>query len=1145
MVEKICCRIISQIPLIKYSKLGIIVRIQASKFISENDQINSVFDIYVDELVPSKSNIFFDISVNNGQGDLVLLTSESCCVVAVIPWNRNIESFQRMNKIYNSRCTSSSGSGSGSCSSSNYNSNSSSSSSSSSSSASTSNTNSNSSSNPNPNSSSSSSSNFNFQPESRFNSDYSTNNTGHGQQGLKIKRPSHAYGIFEENDLELFDNSDKPVINNTHNHKSQTNDETKQDTVVYEIPLVTGIIILNFFNIQTKDNGLYTVKNNKTYIIKSLWYHLDDYIVFILTKTKNKSPKLIALDLISIINNNEELNSKISYNKQFQSFIGNSTYIDDIGNTLISEDNNYICNYFDLKFNNNNNNNFGFDYNPVDFVFGRGPDVWNILTIYVLFEENIILTLCPVIMNRMKLPYFAYQLLYTTLLEQEFLLNSKEEMMKKDFHYDENLHNTLNIVLGDLRNPIDECGNIIEKVLYVDIPKETFLIISSILKPIPIKLKIIWECEKENNIKSGKLISITNYPLSVFAILGSNLEIGLFISSYLSLPNYEDTYNYNRIQNIKDEKEEEEEDTEYDFNLILKCIQKSKIPQNFLKYGNKKKNNQEIGGYIENNVDNGDEDENGDGDGDEITKKIISRFKFYDGLYFSSNKNNFETEKTINDEKNNIYKNFGIEKNYVKKDLNNSDTYQVTNYLNSNNDQPLFVIGISMENNIYIIYIDWLHYLFTLYSTIESDIYDDDNNKVLPVYENIEVIRKCINSNQELKIIPLNNNDNINLKNTNLSFNSYYGINNKDKKNINRNKVYIEFIYNLNKYVNIDTNININTDINNNKFDYILCNPDYDELPEMSCNEVYNIKSIRKEFNISDFINEDLSRNSGIEMKKNDDNYDDDDNNKNKNNNNNNNNNNSLITEIDYQVNKLNEYTQESLLIEMKNYNEKFNLLKNDLKSLNNEQEISEYYLKVLKFLNDYNSNILVKLNSSTKPILNMVDNIKPRINLMEELKDDIEKTNEKIKQKEEEIQNKIQSTLEMNNNINKRISKIKKLFLQELNNQRIQYNQDVILPELLLMLSNVQLELCSTILNTFNNNNDILINNLNVSGNGNGNGNNNHTGNNEDCDMLKVNIFTNEFNNYVNYNKFVISKFQNLQNKVLELNRIVCNYSK
>ncbi|KAH8583915.1 uncharacterized protein ELE39_002673 [Cryptosporidium sp. chipmunk genotype I] len=1087
MVEKICCRIISQIPLIKYSKLGIIVRIHASKYISQDDyQIDLVFDIYIDELLPSKSNIFFDISVNNNQGDLILLTSETCCVVALIPWDKNIGEFEKINKIYNS--------------SSNFN--------------------------------SSSSSTSNSKPLINLNS--SLNITDKGQSILKIKRPSHSYGLFEDEEeqeqkqqeqeqkqrqkqkqeqdnntgpnhlndnnkhykeLNDYENSNQhkvsyKFLNNNQTNKSQLTNELylKQENngiFVYNIPLVTGIMVFNSLNLNNKNhnNKIHHFTNNKSYIVKSLWYHLDDYIIFILIKSINNnnsnynkiSSKLIALDLISIINSKHEINSQTFYNIN-DNFIVN--YYDTTNNIHI-KDNTSIDIIHGTNINSSNNKT------PLDFVFGKGPDVWNILTIYVLFHDNTISSICPIIMNRMKLPYFAYQLLYTNLLEQEFFLNSKEETInKQNFHYDEKLHNTLNILLGDLRNPTDESGNVIEEILQVNISKDHFQIISSILKPIPIQLVISWELENnEYNIKSLKFISITNYPLSVFVILGSNLEIGVFIASYLSLPNFQDTCNFNLIQNKNNSfvintqiQQDQVEDIEDNFNFMLRCIQKSKIPLN----------------NINSNSNNND---------DEELIRIISNLKFYDGIHFSTIITNSNANNT------------SISGNNI---VNNDSTYINTN--NSDNNKPLFIIGISTENDLFVIHIDWLHYLFTLYSKIESDInYQNDENKVLPVSENLEIIRKCINSNPKLKIYDLlsfNNMDDYdtNFNNTYLTFISNYCISNANSNinKIDRNKVNIEFIYNCNS----------NNNRNWNNKCYILCNPDYDELPEISNTEIHDTKSVKREFNIKDLIDFD--------------NID--------------NNDKSEILQVDYQVNKLNEYTQEWLFVEMKNYYNKFSVIGNEIKSIKNEKEISEYYLNILKFLNDYNSNIILRLNNSIKPIINLIENIKPRIDLLNELKEEIEYTNKEIKRKEDDIEFKIKNTLEMSNSINERILKIKNLFIQELNNHRIQYDQDVIIPELLLMLSNVQLELCSAILNSFNNSNDfIAINNGNDDDDDNNN-NNSLIGKckeYDDNDIQKINIFTNEFNNYVKYNKFVINNFQKLQNKILELNRIVCNYSK
>lgn len=1043
MLEKICCRILNQIPLIKYSKLGIIVRIQANKYISESEQINIVFDIYVDELVPTKSNIFFDISVNNGPGDLVLLTSESCCVVAKIPWSRNIGSTKRINNNI-----------------------------------------------PNMNKGSSPSSGSSL------------------QQGLKIKRPSHTYGFFDEEDLELFEDPSKQVSSSISASgdvygqiSSQVGADNAEKDIMFEIPLVLGTMLLNLGEaIQEEDKSSVCVRNGPCSIVKSSWYHLDEYIVFVLARFNKGSSKLIALDLASVVSSKEEETSlntnsgldtvSVENNQQKSSNLNHETSHD---NYSFYKQNSFICNIFNLKFNKNikGTDNTGIiigstvnieeiENDPVDFAFGRGPDVWNMLTIYVLLESNLILAICPVVMNRMRLPYFAYEVLYTTLLEQEYLASSSEEILSRDFRYDEDLHHTLGVLLGDLRNPMDESMNIIEEVLHVDISRDVFLLISNKLKPVPVCLRVVWGLRGEDGLpedtetKSLRFVSITNYPLSVFVIFGSNLEIGVFIASYLSLPNYKDTLNCNSMANSNaQEKNNRKDDVEDSFNFKLECIQRSKVPLESPASNSEKKSGQE------------DKEEE-----EETVKRFVSSLKFHDRLDFAANPKESNTTKRLNS--------------------------------HLNNEKPLFIVGVSTQRSFYVIYIDWLHYLFTLYSKIETELSEDEKDSlVLPISDNIEVIRKCISSNPQLKmhnIVSSSQKEEVSFQNTYLTFVSNYTRkkpNQECNKEFNKNIIYIEFIYTfINNLTNTDTDTD--TGINKEGKYFLLYNPNYDELPEITSFQLYEMNLAKKEFDISNFIDL-INEQDQVENEK------------------------AIIitSQLDYQVNKLNDYALERILEEMSNYTRQFKSLKDKIKSppIQNEQEASEYYLGVLRFLNDYNSKVLIKLNNSTGPILNLVENITPRMKFMQELKDEIIDTNSKIKQRHEEIEEKATIALEMNHLIHQRILKIKNLFLQELNNHRIQYNQDVVLPELLLMLSNVQLELCSTLLNVFNHNTGTAGTTTNFYSS---------IKDNEQAvtDAIKLNTFSNEFCNYIDYNKSVIDNFQNLQNKILELNRIAHNFS-
>ncbi|KAJ1608548.1 hypothetical protein OJ252_2487 [Cryptosporidium canis] len=975
MQERVCCKILGQIPLIKYSKLGVIVRIQASKCVpDDDDNIDLVFDVYIDGLVPTKSNSFFDISVNDGRGDLVLLTSEKCCVIAEIPWSKRIVSTK-----LTSRRSSSIGN----------------------------------------------------------KVDLGSNPAGRGQRVMNVKRPSHTYGYFEDeddNNQELI-NDMSTGINNS--HKILIGNSEKD--LIFEIPTVTGIIILNLSTLSS-DNGQISDRNTSSLIIKSSWYRLDDCVVFILAKIKN-STKLIALDLISIVYQDHNKDLKDSNIDQFDTDISGG-----LGDLLKSFDNNisyndkvHVCNLFDLSFSDeiigyNTRKDKGtgiikYD-NPVDFTFGRGPDVWNMLSVYVLFDDNRILSLCPVVINRMRLPYFAYEALYSALLEQEYLYSSTEEVLEKEFQYDKSLHGTLSVLLGELRNPIDGSNNIIEQELHVDISREAFMLISRALKPVPVQLSINWNCQDSTPIKSMRLCSVTNYPLSVFLIFGSNMEIGVFISSYLSMPNFKDTRNCNAIQDIEQTSFKNLGiDLDGYFNFKLECIQRSKIPASY---------------------------------SEESKEEAYPNFRFLLG----SQPDPLDDPQIRNTQDG------------------------ITNY-----EIPLFIVGAATENNIHIIYIDWLHYLFTLYSTIESETHkNNDKNRVLPISDNIEIVRKCINSENKLNIHNINPNSNANpltdLHNTHITCIPKYD------NNLNRNTISIEFIY---------MQSGANQEKKNSKHGHLLVNPDYDELPEEDSRLLYNTESTRRDFNISDFIDKDFinKQTSKSDVIK-------------------------ETTQLDYQVNKLNEYALESILQDLNNFTNQFQLIKDKNKPINNEQDASQYYLRSLRFLNDFNSKILVKLNNLAGPVLNLVDNIPHRINLMKELKEDISKTNEGIKEKESEIQHKINNTLDNNKEIHQRIARIKNLFLQELNNQRLQYNQDVILPEILVMLSNVQLELCSTIINIVDNgtNQDVCINDL------------------DGFDQSKSNILNYELNSYLAHNKSVMENFQNLQNKVLELNRMVCNFS-
>ncbi|KAF7456482.1 hypothetical protein HWI79_2972 [Cryptosporidium felis] len=959
--REICLSVLVQLPLIRYSRFGTIIRIQASKYISQEERIDLVFDVFVSELVPAKLTQFFDISANN-KGDFVLLTSQSCCVVAKIPWEKSL--------------------------------------------------------------------NKSIKPNSHSEQTGKEFGNPHKIEGFGVKMPSHTYGLFED-ELDSFGES---LITNSASGNTYGGLGSSLKQQVYEIPVIVGHLVLNTGKRLANSK---TISDSSCSIVKSLWYHLDDYTVFILTNsdTANKNDdymnksEIITLDLIALANKDYIFNGE-----------DDEVLRDKLGN--INEEISEFSSRFRIAHKNSNS---------VDFVFGRGPDIWNMLTVYVLLDNYRIVSICPVITNRMRLPYFAYETLYSSMVEQEFLSNAEDFLNESSQQFDDCLYKLLKLLLSDLRNPVDESGNIIETVLSLDIPKESFLIISDLLKPVPIELEIKREKieDTSNNeeadgtgtggsSKTLKFASVTNFPLSVFLIINSELKIGLFISSYLSLPNFKTTNNPNISQDFSSSNKDPNYHIEK--NLALTCLQSCSLSQ---------RSKVSLGGNLH---------------------AEAHPLKLYDGTLSNSSKEDDDAHEE---------------------------------------ESALFVVGVLVNSTFSIVYIDWLHYLFSFYSQFDQENagLERGNKVVAPISDKIEMIRRHIQENTEVSVSDLLLSSDVDLSLSHLSFRSRYsdqslgGISENEggastlKPKINREIAIAELFYPskplLSGKVVKEADAGSTESLAEN--DKVLVNSMFDQLPEMAGSELLGIKRASKEFSLDKGFIKELafdkpSRENNVQ--------------------------------IEYQLEKLDQISYETLMNNSKCYIERLNNMKNNIKLIENEQDVSKYHLELLKLLNDYNTNVIAKINDSRRPILGMLENIKPRLSLMNELKEDIEATSDLIKKRQEEIDQKIQKTLEVTNQINDQISRVRASMLEELNFQRLQYNQDVILPELLLMLSNVQLELCSCI---------ISISEEKT-----------HT----QDEFETTSSYRREFESYLKHNKSVLENFQAIQTKILELSNRITNSS-
>ncbi|KAH7649062.1 hypothetical protein FG379_001651 [Cryptosporidium bovis] len=973
MSDRVCCRILSQIPLLKYSDLGIVVRLQASRYISDDDNNTVIFDVFVNDIVPTKSTYFSNISVN-GSGDMIQISSLSCCVVAVIPWKENSINIKRL----------------------------------------------------------------------------STN-----KKEKKFKKIPHKYGLFEEelNEIELNNEliNKIDIGNNCHN------------SIAGEIPLIKGITVLSI----TGTSILQLNIDNNPNLICEKWYNLDDYTLFILlneTYMGYSYSRILIFDLINLINDdNEEVNDDIFLVNEFEF------------KTSIVE---------------------GMTVFPVDFSFGRGPDIWNMLGLFLLFDNNTIKTICPVITNRMKLPYFAYEVFFSSLIEQEFIFEAKNNVIDansdsdlSEFKYDKCLYDVLVLLTNDLRNPIDDkTGEIIDDHIQINIPIETYKLNLKDCFPNQVELKLNWEPHFQsdlNDIKSTKLSFITNYPLSVFIVINSKNIIGLFTSSYLSFPSFK--------QNKNNELESD--------NFLL-LVQSYTIPNDWCPLNNSTERNNIV---------------------------IYDKFKY---------------DKNISNDK---------------------------------VDKTLFTIGISIFDTLAIIHIDWLQFIFSLHlncNSANSNEYKICNeckecgDKQLKIYNNIEAVRAYLDENKELSIYKLCNVEFLNLSECCLGFTASFrhefsGNNenccNLEQKLMNEN-VNVKFIYPFidNKNINsvnpngLSSASDANSEYKNAKFnDAKLVSLKYDELPFVTYNDIFLIKSVNKDYFLSKKLLEKiklLSKNTTYSDKSDDFKiYNTEEkiiNNKN-------------------MVDSICEYDTEKVF---KYYFENLKKIKSEFKNINDTEEITNYHLKLLKLFNELNKAVLVRINSQLTPITNLMYNIKSRIKLLKKLKSNISKTHTQIANNEEKINKKIRDTIENSERLQERIKNIKKMFVHELNIHRIKFNQEVIIPEILLMLSNVQLELCSCIVNVFNSNYNSTNHNKNTnlgqtasgieteasSGFGVGvkveaeyetgiegastiQGNNgvNHLNNHDYMNDINAKL-----QNYINHNKSVLDRFQSMQTKVIELNK-------
>ncbi|KAH8739069.1 hypothetical protein FG386_000936 [Cryptosporidium ryanae] len=991
MSGNVCCIILNQIPLMKYSDLGVIVRVQASRRASNSGgSDNVVFDVFVNDIVPTKSTHFRSISVNNS-GDMIQLSSLSCCVVAAIPW-KEVDSI-----------------------------------------------------------------NVNIK------------GIGVHKEEKRVRRTPHKYGLFDEELSEVEPGSEfvsKIDINNNY-----------CTGVVGEIPLIKGVTILSV----TDSSVLQFNIENSTDLICAKWYNLDDYTLFLLlneTYMGYNYSKVQIYDLENIIKEEEEGEKDDREVFMINEFEFKTMKIDE--HTTVS---------------------------PVDFAFGRGPDIWNMLSLFVLFDNNTIETICPVVSNRMRLPYFAYEVFFSSLIEQEFIFEAKNKSADTDCEesniceckYDKCFHDLLILVTSDLRNPIDDkTGEIIDDYIEINIPIQVYKSNFKDLLPNQTHLKLNWEsdshAESSGCLKSLKLSCVTNYPVSVFIVYNSKKTIGLFTSSYLSFPSFKQS-----------------ESDEFEQDNLLYLVQNFTIPSDWY-----------------------------------------------------STKNDSEYTITDNEKTNNII--------IYDKFIYNRNTHE------NRKDNTLFVIGISVFNTIAIIHIDWLQLIFSLHSnfgsvnSVEHNICNECKeceDKQLRIYSNIEAVRGYLNDNKKLKIQRLCDSEFLNLSECNLGFavSSKKGVSQDSKSCCNlevltNESVKIELIcpFINNKEVSYENSSSSSNDdeICGGKYSKTklsnakLISSKYDELPFIAYNEVFQIRIINKEYFIDKSLVEKvklLSENAACFCVENDFKvYDCQEKN------------NTTKKNI---VNGICEYDAEKAF---KHYFESLKSIKNEFKKFNDPEEITSYHLKLLRLFNEFNKSVLVRLNSQLKPTFNLIDNVKSRIKLIERLKNNISNTRTQIVSNEERINKKIKDAIEKSEKIQEKIYNIKKLFVHELNIHRLNFNKEVIVPEILLMLSNVQLELCSCIINVFNNNQSSIsnknTNNLNLNGSGidtgapninqmgtetdseSGTGATGVVNNNNSIGYSTNNDFMNDINaklqNYINHNKIVLDKYQSLQSEVIELNKYI-----
>ncbi|OII76687.1 hypothetical protein cand_028080 [Cryptosporidium andersoni] len=351
--------------------------------------------------------------------------------------------------------------------------------------------------------------------------------SGNIRDNLIYNKPSHLYGLFEVDSDDF----------NFYSGFSRYEDDQNILNVEYIFVMNIDNIFLEYYN-----------NNSNFKIISSEWYAIDDNAIIILTS--------------------ESIN--INYSPQnIDNYIGR-LHIFDISNivdNISEEDNKDIISKGIIETRvitiPNSNNEF------VDFCFGSGPDLWNMMSIFILCSNGTVWYICPIISNNLVLPSFTYQTLYSTLLEQDFLAEAPNDT-KLSNGYNLKLQRLINILtmnLRDLTNNDLNTGNKIDNIR-IKIPYN--LIIPT---PIPVKLGISYgnfEDDFNNkliNIKNSyiKISCITNFPLLVLLIISSNNNIGIFSGGFYSFPYY----------NSEDKGEVIDLENEY-----LTCIQKISIPSN-------------------------------------------------------------------------------------------------------------------------------------------------------------------------------------------------------------------------------------------------------------------------------------------------------------------------------------------------------------------------------------------------------------------------------------------------------------------------------------------------------------------------------------------------------------------------------------